>query len=75
MTDLTNIEARVKVHLKNQDNSHQNKKNLKNPCHLHKSTHKWDECCQNKRVRKMMITKIINGNKCNERRNKGNGRS
>jgi hypothetical protein len=48
LTDLAIIEAQVKVNPRqNHEHTHQNKKQLKNPCCIHNHDHKWDTCRQN----------------------------
>jgi hypothetical protein len=46
MTNLTIIEAPVKVQPKNQEHTHQNKKHLEN------GSHEWDNCQQNPKNQK-----------------------
>jgi len=75
MTDLTIIEARVKVQPKQSDKTHQNNKNLRNPCHLHHGSHEWDECLQNPKNQKTNDRNTTNNNNRNNRRPDGNNRS
>jgi len=75
MTDLTIIEAQVKVQPKQSDKTHQNNKNLRNPCRLHHGSHEWDECCQNPKNQKTDDRNTTNNNNRNNRRPDGNNRS
>jgi hypothetical protein len=72
MTDLTIIEARVKVQPKQSDKTHQNNKNLRNPCCLHHGSHEWDECHQNPKKQKTDDRNATNNNNRNNRRPDGN---
>jgi hypothetical protein len=44
MTDLDIIKAHAKVSSKNQEHTHQHKKQLKNPCRIHNGGHRRDDC-------------------------------
>ena len=72
MTDLTIIKARVKVQPKQSDETHQNNKNLRNPCCLHHGSHEWDECHQNPKKQKTDDRNATNNNNRNNRRPDGN---
>ena len=74
MADLTIIEARVKVQPKHTDKTHQNHKNLRNPCRLHHGSHEWDECRQNPKNQKTDDRNNTNGDNRNNRRPDGNNR-
>jgi len=74
MTDLTIIEARVKVQPKQSDKTHQNNKNLRNPCCLHHGSHEWDECHQNPKNQKTDDRNATNNNNRNNRRPDANNR-
>lgn len=47
ITDLTIIEARVKVSSKKKEHTHQNEMQFKNPCQIHNGGHEWEDCRQN----------------------------
>jgi hypothetical protein len=74
MTDITIIEVRVKVKPKQSDKTHQNNKNLRNPCHLHHGSHEWDECHQNPNNQNTDDKNATNNNNRNNRRPDGNNR-